>query len=386
MRNLTNIIVCCALFATAACSDSTGNQPNDEECAVGQPNPVTGECETIADSGSTDDEDTGTTPEDDSGTDLPTPDLGDEDTGSPADDMTTSNPDGGPEKDMGSSPEVTRFVAIGDQGTGSDTQRQVADSIGRVCTSLGGCDFGLLLGDNFYDSGVDAVDDSLFMMYFVIPYGDLAFPFYSILGNHDLGGDGLGVDLDPNKADYQIEYSAMNPQWIMPAEYYEFTEGPLYFVGLNTTDVFFSRDDDQRQDIPNWVQNAGAPWKIAFGHHPYISNGPHGNAGEYEGTPFVPVVNGANVKDFMESVVCGNFDFYICGHDHSRQDLVETCNDTQFIVSGAGAKTTDLEGDNDAHFEADTEGFLLMEATDTTMKIQFYDAAGTLEHSRMVTR
>jgi hypothetical protein len=380
------MLVACACLMVAACSSNSTTEES-ADCAVGEPNPVTGKCEVSQDSGSSGVEDSGSEGVEDTGSGT-TPDGGDDEDAAPStEDMSTNpSPDSGGDPDMGGSPEVIRFVAIGDQGTGSDTQRQVADSIGQVCTDLGGCDFGLLLGDNFYDSGVDAVDDSLFMMYFVVPYGGLGFPFYVVLGNHDLGGDGLGVDLDPNKADYQIDYSMMNPQWIMPAEYYEFTQGPLYLVGLNTTDIFFSNDEDQREDIPDWVQNAGNRWKIAFGHHPYISNGPHGNAGEYEGTPFVPVVNGQNVKDFMESVVCGSFDFYICGHDHSRQDLVETCDGTQFIVSGAGAKTTDLEGDNDTHFQADTEGFLLLEATDSTMKIQFYDASGTLEHTRMVTR
>lgn len=376
-----------ALLA-AACSEPTGGTQsnNGEACPAGEArNPVTGACE--ANGGS----DTGGSPivvSDASGNNNGAPDVGEPpvDQGTPAKPDVATTPDLGMPDLSNPQPLVTRFVAIGDTGTGTDTQRQVGQSIGTVCTSLGGCDFGVLLGDNFYQSGVGSVDDSLFTTMFVEPYGHLGFPFYVVLGNHDLGGDGLGIDLDQNKADYQIEYGQMNPQWVMPARYYDVTHGNVWIVGLDTTDIFFGRDGNQRTDVPTWFGNAGTNWKIAIGHHPYLSNGPHGNAGEYEGLPFIPIANGEHVRDFMEDVVCGNFDFYLCGHDHSRQDIVETCNGTQLIVSGAGAKTTELEGDNATHFQADTEGFVIMEASTTTMNIAFYDAAGTLEHSRMVTR
>ena len=79
-------------------------------------------------------------------------------------------------------------------------------------------------------------------------------------------------------------------------------------------------------------------------------------------------------------------DIYLAGHDHSRQDLGERCG-TQFLVSGAGAKTTDLsDGDNEVPWEADTEGFLLMEATPDQMVFRMYDADGVLEHERIVRR
>lgn len=348
---------------------------------------VTGACSDVS---STEDAG-GTSPDVSSNNDRPDLEVA-QDTGDTEDLRETE--DQGVEKDQGSN-EVdmgaqglgtVRFVAIGDTGTGSQTQIQVGQSIGTACAALGGCDFGLLLGDNVYDSGVDDVNDARFDSMFVVPYGHLQFPFYSVLGNHDLGGDGLGIDLDFQKGDYQVQYSQVNPMWKMPAKYYQVTEGPVWLVGLNTTDVFFDQADDQKDDVLDWL--ASAPndrWKIAMGHHPYISNGRHGNAGEYEGLPFVPIANGKAVKDFMDDTVCGKFDIYICGHDHNRQDLQSTCG-TEFIVSGAGAKTTDLEGVNPVHFESDTEGFLLVEATQTTLQINFYDANGVLEHQRMITR
>jgi tartrate-resistant acid phosphatase type 5 len=321
------------------------------------------------------------------------PDAGGETT-----DAGTVIPDAGAAPDAGS---FSRFIAIGDSGTGSSTQHQVAISIAAVCEALGGCDFGLLLGDNVYNSGVDGVDDPRWMVNFVEPYGDVEhacaangnaatnhdvrFPFYAVLGNHDLGGDGLGVDLDPDKGNYQVQYSEVNDQWRMPALHYRLTEGPLFLVGLNTTEVFWGRDDQQRADVRSWLGEAGGRWKIAFGHHPYVSNGPHGNAGNYEGLSFLPLVNGRNVKDFIDEEVCGTFDLYLCGHDHSRQDLGRVCG-TEFIVSGAGAKTTDLDGDNSTHFESDVEGFLLVEAWERRLTLNFYHKDGRLEHSREIRR
>ncbi len=387
------LLILAALLALSACSSDS--ESNTETCAPGLIlNPISGECvppgnannennaNNANNANNVNNANNANNANNTNNTNNLQPDLG-SDMNGVADmpdekDMAADMPPQGP---------FRRFVAIGDVGTGSPTQIKVGQSIGTVCNALGGCDFGLLLGDNVYDSGVDSVNDARFTNFFVVPYGHLSFPFYVVLGNHDLGGDGLGLDLDFNKANYQIDYSQQNQQWKMPARHYQVDQDALWLVGLNTTDVFFDQADNQKADVLNWLSNApNDRWKIAFGHHPYISNGRHGNAGEYEGLPFVPIANGQAVKEFMDDTVCGKFDMYICGHDHNRQDLVATCG-TEFIVSGAGAKTTDLEGrGNTAHFERDTEGFLLIEATRTTLKVQFYDEDGVLEHTRMLTR
>lgn len=286
--------------------------------------------------------------------------------------------------DAGPAP-FQRFVAIGDTGEGNDTQRRVGASMGRVCLALGGCDFGLLLGDNFYNSGVDSVEDARFNTMFVEPYGPLGFPFHPVLGNHDYGGEGAGIE--PWKGSRQVDYSAVNPQWVMPSTYYQVEHAPVWLMALNTTAVFWGVGDAQENDVPGWIDAAPVgSWKIAFGHHPYLSNGKHGNAGSYDSVPdFIPYAPGGKVKDFVEAVLCGKVDAYICGHDHDRQDLEATCG-TQFLVSGAGAKTTDLSGTNPTHFERNTPGFLMVEATPTKLTFRFYDQDGVQEHERSLTR
>ena len=381
MKKLSLLV---ALFCCACSSDST-----DDEPCEGVVNPVTGVCQSVNQNNGNNANNANTVNNQNNANNVNnannSSNLNNSDQNNVVRDMGTE-PDQKTAPDLPVSGDMIRFVAIGDQGEGNTEQYQVGQSIGTVCTALGGCDFGLLLGDNFYDSGVEDVNDQMFMTHFAMPYGHLPFPFYVVLGNHDLGGDGLGIDLDFNKANYQIDYGALNPKWIMPSRHYAFEMGPACFIALNTTDIFFNRDDDQYTDIPNFLAQANTPWKIAFGHHPYYSNGKHGNAGEYDQVPFIPIANGEHVKDFIEDNICGQVDFYLCGHDHSRQDLMSTCQGTQFIVSGAGAKTTELRGDNPSHFEVELEGFLLMELTETSAKIQFYDLDGNLEHTRSVRR
>ena len=94
-----------------------------------------------------------------------------------------------------------RFVAIGDAGEGNDAQYAVADVVERVCSEQG-CDFAIYLGDNFYDVGVDSVEDVQFIDKFELPYENLDFPFYVALGNHDYGGAGHLID----KPEPHVEY------------------------------------------------------------------------------------------------------------------------------------------------------------------------------------
>src|SRR5262245_55898356 len=54
--------------------------------------------------------------------------------------------------------EVLQFFAFGDWGTGDDPQKQVADAVTSFCQTQH-CDFGLLLGDNFYPAGVSSTAD-----------------------------------------------------------------------------------------------------------------------------------------------------------------------------------------------------------------------------------
>jgi tartrate-resistant acid phosphatase type 5 len=279
---------------------------------------------------------------------------------------------------------VVKFVAMGDTGKGNQGQYDVASAIAKKCAA-DGCDFVQLLGDNIYDSGVSSTSDEQWQSKFELPYADVDMPFWVVLGNHDYGGEGIGLDFARGKN--EIDYTNFSTKWTLPAAYYTHSLNHVDFFALDTNMAMFLQAENQKNDVPGWIAASTAQWKIAFGHHPYLSNGPHGNAGEYEGLPFVPIVNGAGVKELLDDVICGRVDMYICGHDHSMQWLVPTCGGlTELVVTGAGASTSDLEGNNQVYIESLDVGFFYVVIQDNVLTGEFINAAGTVLYSRTITK
>lgn len=273
-----------------------------------------------------------------------------------------------------------RFVALGDAGEGNETQHEVGEMIATVCEERG-CDFALYLGDNFYDVGVTSADDVQFETKFEMPYAAVDLTFHITLGNHDYGV----LANEWEKAGYYLEYSAKNPKFSLPAQYYSFQAEHVHFVSLDTSQVFWAHEvDAQKQFLLQDLAGLGG-WKIAFGHHPYLSNGEHGNAGHYEGLG--GILGGTHVRDFFEEEICGKVDVYICGHDHSRQWLTSDCG-TEFLVSGAGSKLDDLphRQENATEFENnEVEGFLWVEIVDDSFTGIFFDKLGNAQFERTIT-
>ena len=99
------------------------------------------------------------------------------------------------------------------------------------------------------------------------------------------------------------------------------------------------------------------------------------------------MVSGESVKDFFDDHICGMVDVYFSGHDHNRQWLQPTCG-THFIVSGAAAKTTDLEGRGSPTYWEDDGlgGFLWVEVRGDELVGEFYDQNAEMEFTRTITR
>lgn len=265
-----------------------------------------------------------------------------------------------PGESKSASESVVRFIALGDTGKGNPEQVKVAQAIKAWCNDPAhGCDLVLLLGDNFYPTGVSGPDDPQWKSKFEEPYAVLDLPFWAVLGNHDYGGNGAGTEFP--KGAHQIAYSKKSAKWHLPANHYVFRAGPADFFAADTNRSMFhevNSDADSRelQDFKQWIPASKAKWKIAFGHHPYLSNGPHGNAGTYDDAPMAPF-NGAGVKALLDETVCGKVDLYFSGHDHNLQWLEGTCAGTQLIVSGGGATATSVEDRNPKWFHKAGTGF-----------------------------
>lgn len=302
-----------------------------------------------------------------------------------------------------------RFLVVGDAGSGTDAQLAVGAAMADLCEQKGretgratltreaairqGCQFVLGLGDNIYEEGTRSASDPQFFDKFERAY--LGFPhdlpFFMVSGNHDnsafFGGDGAGNARGENQVDYTfapidaLGADASNPRktprWQMPSRYYDFTAGGtpakplLHFFAIDSNQVAGGFPDAspeysystyglrQLAWLKQGMRASSARMKFAFAHHPYLSNGEHGNAGNYDDLLFeqtgqssasplapslqaalLPVLAGQRYKDFLEESVCDQADVYFNGHDHDLQWLtsVPSCGKTEFIVSGAGGK------------------------------------------------
>lgn len=324
----------------------------------------------------------------------------------PSDNTATPNIPGegdeGGDGGAGNPPAALRFIVIGDSGSGSEGQYAVGNAIAEVCQqkdefvgdmAFPGCDLVVGLGDNIYESGVTSVDDPQFEEKFEKPFEPVQLPFYMVLGNHDntayVGGDGAGNARGEFQVDYTYFDGKLSSRWNMPDRYYQHSAGmtttnprPLVdFFALDSNPIAggFADPDlayayhtygiDQRNWAVNALGSSDAVFKIAMSHHPYLSNGSHGNAGNYDGVPseLLPVLAGERWKAFMEEAVCDQADFLFAGHDHDLQVLnaVPSCGRTEFVVSGAAGKTrslADTERNAARYQQGDTYGFFWMKA------------------------
>jgi len=165
-----------------------------------------------------------------------------------------------------------------------------------------------------------------------------------------------------------VDYTAYSTKWYMPDTFYTQVWGDLTLFALDTQAIYLGYGQDQELWMPGALASASTTWKIAFGHHPYLSNGNHGNAGEYDGSPG----EGETVRDFIDAYVCGEMDVYLCGHDHVLEWLEPTCG-TEFLLSGAGASTYSIVGTNPTYFDDATPGFLWVELDGNVFTGVFYD-------------
>ncbi|MFI5781175.1 metallophosphoesterase [Nocardia sp. NPDC051570] len=278
--------------------------------------------------------------------------------------------------------EDLRILVIGDAGTGARPQWLVADAV-RALHADEPFSCALSLGDNLYDYGPWADNDAQFRAKFEDPNHSLDFPWLMVQGNHDnsaiIPGDGAWL----LRGDHEVAYHSRSARWFMPSRYYSVPIPEVrpivefFVLDLNPLATY-----QPPPVVPYWapggmfmteqaawldraIDHSPAKWKIACTHHPYLSNGPHGNAGEYEGSPF-EAINGRHVKDFFETHVLGRCQFILSGHDHTLQvlDPNTASRGTRQIVSGAGAKTAHgaAPGANPALFQNYTDvGFMVLD-------------------------
>lgn len=292
-------------------------------------------------------------------------------------------PGGGSPLPPGDAPDVgsdgsVRFLAVGDVGEANPRSAKIARSAGRWCAEHQ-CDFAVFLGDNLYPSGMEHAADPRMNEVFD-PWLETGVPLYLVLGNHDYD-NGLGRD----RAMHQIAWAAATPGAELPAPRYTFSAENADFFALDTQEIFWNGGATHASWLSEALDPGGARWRIAFGHHPYRSNGRHGNAGTYEGSSLLPYISGGRIRDFFESSICGQVDIYLSGHEHNLQ-WIESCG-THFVISGAGAKVTPrVERGNTSRFEAYAPGAVWLHLQQTEAHVVFLDAEGAVLHEERFRR
>jgi len=130
-----------------------------------------------------------------------------------------------------SEPELLRFAAMGDMGTGGPGQLRIADVMAERARAQP-IQLWLTLGDNIYPWGVLSPDDSSWAAQFESVYDDpaLRVPVYPTLGNHDHVGFPVA----------QVRYSDRSDTWTMPDQYYTFSR----FLADGTEIAFFALDTE----------------------------------------------------------------------------------------------------------------------------------------------
>jgi len=248
-----------------------------------------------------------------------------------------------PRFEQGSSRSI-HVLAFGDFGNGSEEQKRTAAAMRRAHREHP-FDFGLTLGDNFYEKGMSGPSDPRWVSQWEDLYGPLGIRFYPVLGNHDWK--------TPDSPAAEIIYSHQSPSWVMPALYYTFLAGPVQFFAIDTeavsaAELLWLRDE---------LDRSTSRWKVVYGHHPIYSAGHHGD------TP-------ALVAKLLP-VLRGRADVYLCGHDHDLQQLREEGGVHFFVAGGGGAKTRATHADPRSLFAQASHGFAVLDADDSSLTVRF---------------
>lgn len=251
----------------------------------------------------------------------------------------------------------TGIVLIGDTGKDNEGQASVGHAMNEFCTHEN-CNLGMLAGDNVYPVGVTSSTDPVLEKMFDKHYNGLNFPFLISLGNHDYGK----LSNDWKRGSYQLQHAKKNPLFYLPSYYYVYETDEAIFAIIDTSRLMWRKETFIQAGMVQAAHTMALmknKWFIVMGHHPLLSNGQHGNAGNYERLRFPYMVSGSNVRAFMKAYVCGKAHFYFAGHEHSLQVFdgnIAGCN-TQLVVSGTGASSTKLFKRNTSLFESTELGF-----------------------------
>lgn len=281
------------------------------------------------------------------------------------------------------------FLVVGDWGrNGTFNQSLVATQMGIIGEKLD-VDFVISTGDNFYDDGLTGVDDPAFQDSFTNIYTapSLQKQWYIVLGNHDYRGDVL-AQMSPALRKLDKRWLCLR-SYIVTAEIVDFffvDTTPFHDKYFNDTKHTYDWRgvlprrkymSNLLKDVDKALKKSKAKWKFVIGHHTIMSAGHHGNTEEL-------------VAKLLPILKANNVDFYINGHDHCVEHIINSDSGVQFLTSGGGSKawSGDIEpwDPKELKLYYDGQGFMSMQVTQTQANFAFYDVFGNVLHTWSSTK
>ena len=288
-------------------------------------------------------------------------------------------------KDLKTTPKSMNFLIMGDWGRhGEAHQRKVAEQMANATVGLAAT-FNLIVGDNFYPSGVASEFDpswksSFEDVYYQHPLFD---DWYVALGNHD-------YKVNP---DAEVAYSKISARWHMPARYYTVTKKlkdgtTAQFFIIDTSpfqsDYYGSEDYGahvqgvdtaaQKKWLEDGLQKSTATWKFVVGHHPLFS------AGERKGK------TGDMLYSFGPLFEKYHVDAYFCGHEHTLEYDQPAGYHFVQVISGAGSEATPVTSADYAKFVVQDYGFVGATLTAKSLLLQYINDRGEVLYTTEVKK
>lgn len=281
---------------------------------------------------------------------------------------------------------LAAFLVIGDWGRrGEFNQSKVSKAMSAKADQLHP-QFIISTGDNFYPHGLNSTSDKEFDYSFrqVYNWTGLQVPWYSVLGNHDYG-DGaddyaecLGMDGGcPRSPLYQLDIQLMqrDRRWHCSRLYslnLADGEADLFFMDTSPFITEYHSQpwakldggiaqqswESQLRELEGMLARSAATWKMLVAHHPVRSNGEHGDTQELR-THLQPLLEKYGVRVAFH------------GHDHDLEHIHVDGEAVHYMVSGAGSKTREMEGDKDALFQYASSGYMAVTLKREEMAVEF---------------
>lgn len=250
---------------------------------------------------------------------------------------TEPPPSGGP---------LLRFAVLGDWGSGSQEQFQLAD---RMCAWRRENPYNLVIttGDNIYDAG----EPRYFRERFFRPYSCLlnnGVRFRAVLGNHDIGTRNGRPEL-------------REPRFGM--------KGRNYVVRKNGVRIVFWESNYPNKE---WLrrhlgERSGDRWTVVSFHHPVFTPGPHGNTPGFESLP----------RLFRKKGV----DLVLNAHDHLYASMPAKRRVRYVVTGGGGAGLYACERPERAEVCVEKHHFLYVVAGEDRLVVRAVPISGRPFHN-----